>query len=167
LFESLFGPPGPHGYHAELGDQTFWWAVVSKRPDVFHPLPYDWEVTSCLLDMYMTGLGSDGATREEESKAMVHLDDTPFEGTVVLPKLLHFNCLDGVSVYYTWPDWSNPELSLVKRWKPAVDYHVGFKWLWLNRGRDESAVDMQVVNDPLFADQRFALEHPNELQADS
>jgi hypothetical protein len=77
------------------------------------------------------------------------------------------NCLDGVSVYYTWPDWSNPESSLAKRWKPAVDYHVGFKWLWLNRGRAESPVDLQVVTDPLFADQRFALEHPFELQPDS
>ena len=89
LFEALFGRPGPHGYHADLGDQTFWWAVVSKRPDVFHPLPYDWEVTSCLLDMYMTGLGSDGATEEEERKAMIHLEDTQFEGTAVLPKLVH------------------------------------------------------------------------------
>jgi hypothetical protein len=80
---------------------------------------------------------------------------------------LSSNCLDGVSVYYTWPDWSNPELSLVKRWKPAVDYHVGFKWLWLNRGRAGSPVDIQVVTDPLFADQRFALEHPNELRPDS
>ena len=77
------------------------------------------------------------------------------------------NCLDGVSVYYTWPDWSNPELSLVKRWKPAVDYHVGFKWLWLNRGRVESPVDLLVVTNPQFADQRFALDHPTELQADS
>jgi hypothetical protein len=51
----------------------------------------------------------------------------------------------------------------VKRWKPAVDYHVGFKWLWLNRGRTESPVDIQVIFDPLFADQRFAAEHPNEI----
>jgi len=39
--------------------------------------------------MYMTGLGSDDATREDEKKAMVHLEDTPFEGTAVLPKLVH------------------------------------------------------------------------------
>jgi hypothetical protein len=79
---------------------------------------------------------------------------------------LSSNCLDGVSVYYTWPNWSDPELSLVKRWKPAVDYHVGFKWLWLNRGRATSPIDIRVVTDPLFADQRFALDHPTELQAD-
>jgi hypothetical protein len=163
LFEALFGAPGPHGYHAELGDQSFWWAIVSNREDIFHPLPYDWEVTSCLLDTYMTGLGSDGATEEEERKAMIHLEGTPYEGKAVLPKLLHFNCLDGTPVYYEWSNWSDPELGLVKRWKPAVDYHVGFKWLWLNRGHTESPVDIQVITDPLFADQRFAAEHPNEI----
>jgi hypothetical protein len=89
LFEALFGPRGPNTYHADLGDQTFWWAIVSNRRDIFHPLPYDWEVTSCLLDMYMTGLGSDGATEEEESRAMFRLEGTMYEGRVVLPKLLH------------------------------------------------------------------------------
>jgi hypothetical protein len=39
--------------------------------------------------MYMTGLGSDGATEEEERKAMIHLEDTAYEGRAVLPKLLH------------------------------------------------------------------------------
>lgn len=89
LFGALLGPPGPQGHHAELGDQTFWWAIVSNRRDIFRPLPYDWEVTSCLLDMYMTGLGNDGATEEEERRAMVHLDDTEYDGTVILPKLVH------------------------------------------------------------------------------
>jgi hypothetical protein len=181
-FEALFGAPGP--YHAELGDQSFWWAIVSDRQDMFHPLPYDWEVSSCLLDMYLTGLGSDGATEEEERKKMVHLEDTLYEGRVVLPKLLHLyvflqydevlrltsllassNCLDGPPLYYNWPDWSNMEVSLTNRWKPAVDYHVGFKWLWLNRGHTESPVDIQVIIDPPFADQRFAAEHPNEISA--
>lgn len=89
LFGALLGPPGPQGHHAELGDQTFWWAIVSNRRDIFRPLPYDWEVTSCLLDMYMTGLGNDSATEEEERRAMVHLDDTEYDGTVILPKLVH------------------------------------------------------------------------------
>jgi len=89
LFEALFGPPGENGYHADLGDQSYWWAIVSNRRDIFHPLPYDWEVTSCMLDMYRTGLGSDGATEEEERKAMIQLEGTPYEGTVVLPKLVH------------------------------------------------------------------------------
>jgi hypothetical protein len=89
LFEALFGPRGQNGYPADLGDQTYWWAIVSNRRDIFHPLPYDWEITSCMLDMYRTGLGSDGTTEEEESRAMGHLEGTPYEGKVVLPKLLH------------------------------------------------------------------------------
>ena len=45
------------------------------------------------------------------------------------------------------------------RWKPALEYHVGFKWIWLNRGYTESLLDMQVIIDPPFADRRFAAEH--------
>ncbi|KAH9023197.1 hypothetical protein EDB84DRAFT_477760 [Lactarius hengduanensis] len=153
-FEALFGPPGPDGQymHVALGDQGYWWAIVSNRKDLFRPLVYDWEVTSCLLDMYMTGLGHDDTPEDEESRAMIHLRGTPYEGQVVIPKLVHFNCLH--DIYYNWAGWSNPENSLTKRWKPAVDYHVGFKWLWLNRG-SASSVDIQVLIDPLFADQRF------------
>ena len=89
-FTALFGPPGPHGYeNAALGDQSYWWAIVSNRRDIFHPLPYDWEVTSCLLDMYSTSLGADGTSEDDEKKAMVHLDNTPYEGTNIVPKLLH------------------------------------------------------------------------------
>ena len=50
------------------------------------------------------------------------------------------------------------------RWKAAVDYHVGFKWLWLNRGDANSTVDIQTAIDPQFADQRFAAEHAIEHQ---
>jgi hypothetical protein len=53
----------------------------------------------------------------------------------------------------------------VNRWKPAVDYHVGFKWLWLNRGQTGFPVDMQTFIDPPFADQRFAKEHPDQISA--
>jgi len=89
-FTALFGPPGPHGYHhVALGDQSYWWAIVSRRRDIFRPLPYDWEVTSCLLDMYSTSLGADDISEDEEKRAMVHLDDTPYEGTIVVPKLVH------------------------------------------------------------------------------
>ena len=90
-FEALFGPPGPNGQYMDvaLGDQGYWWAIVSNREDLFKPLIYDWEVSSCLLDMYMTGLGHDDIPEEEESRAMVHLWNTPYEGDVVLPKLLH------------------------------------------------------------------------------
>lgn len=71
------------------------------------------------------------------------------------------NCLHNTDVYYTWAGWSNPEDSLTKRWKSAVEYHVGFKWLWLNRGSTDSPVDIQVHVDPPFADQRFAAEYPD------
>jgi hypothetical protein len=87
-FTALFGPPGPHGYtHVALGDQSYWWAIVSNRSDIFHPLPYDWEVTSCLLDMYGAALGADGTSEDEEKNALYHLG--PHQGTVVVPKLLH------------------------------------------------------------------------------
>ncbi|KAH9171535.1 hypothetical protein EDB89DRAFT_1971767 [Lactarius sanguifluus] len=141
-FEALFGPPGPNGQYMNvaLGDQGYWWAIVSNRKDLFRPLVYDWEVTSCLLDMYMTGLGHDDTPEDEQSRTMIHL-----------------NCLHNTDVYYNWAGWSDPEDSLTKRWKPAVDYHVGFKWLC-------STVDIQVFIDPLFADQHFEAEHLNEHQ---
>ena len=72
------------------------------------------------------------------------------------------NCIHD-PVFYDSPEWSNPESGLAQRWGPAVKYHVGFKWLWLNRGHTESPVDIQVIVDPLFADQRFAAEHPEAI----
>jgi len=181
-FTALFGPPGPDGYKdAALGDQTYWWAIVSNRNDIFHPLPYDWEVTSCLLDMYGTSLGADGTSADQEKNALFHLG--PNQGTVIAPKLLHLcviflstmipkvltsllaicsNCIHDPVVYDS-PEWSNPENYLTKRWGPAVEYHFGFKWLWLNRGFSASPVDIQVAVDPMFADQRFAAEHPKDI----
>jgi len=70
------------------------------------------------------------------------------------------NCIDDDPVYYNSQGWSKPDVSLTKRWGPAVQYHVGFKWLWLNRGHTELPIDIQVVLDPTFADQRFAEAHP-------
>jgi hypothetical protein len=159
-FEALYGPPGPDGQYMDvaLGDQGYWWAIVSNREDLFRPLRYDWEVSSCLVDMYMTGLGHDDIPEHEEKWVMINLWGTPYEGEVILPKLLHFNCLHNTDVYYNWEGWSDPEDSIAQRWKPAVEYHVGFKWLWLNRGAAGTPVDIQVFVDPLFADQRFALE---------
>ena len=87
-FTALFGPPGPHGYeHAALGDQSYWWAIVSNRRDIFEPLPHDWEVTSCQLDMYGTTLGPDGISEEDEKNSLFHAG--PRQGTVIVPKLLH------------------------------------------------------------------------------
>jgi len=70
------------------------------------------------------------------------------------------NCINDDPIYFNSPEWSNPENGLTKRWGPAVEYHIGFKWLWLNRGHTESPVDIQAIFDPMFADQRFAVEHP-------
>ena len=102
-FEALFGPPGPDGQYlnAPLGDQSYWWAIVSNRTELFRPLSYDWEVTSRLKDMYMTGLGHDDISEEEESRAMVNLWGTPYEGQVVLPKLLHLCAIFSVSAHFS------------------------------------------------------------------
>ena len=91
-FEALFGKPSEEDgkyKDVKLGDQGYWWAIVSYRQDLFRHLPYDWEVSSCLLDMYMTGLGHDDATEEDEAATHVHTWDTPHQGQAVLPKMLH------------------------------------------------------------------------------
>lgn len=62
---------------------------MSNREDLFRPLRYDWEVSSCLVEMYMTGLGHDDIPEHEEKWEMTHLWGTPYEGEVILPKLLH------------------------------------------------------------------------------
>lgn len=71
--------------------------------------------------------------------------------------LARSNCLDGTPHYYEWEGWSNPEDSLTMRWKPAVDYHVGYKWLWLNQAQtDDTKTTLETVYDVKFADERYA-----------
>ncbi|KAA1478774.1 hypothetical protein DENSPDRAFT_788424 [Dentipellis sp. KUC8613] len=155
-FEALFGPTDSEGHfeNGGLGDQEYFWAIVKGRPDIFEHLPYDWEVSSCLLDMYGTRIGQDDATMDEERAHMVHVYQTPHEHQVILPKLVHFNCLFGVDVYFEWDGWYDPENTLTANWGSALDYHVGIKWIWLNRGHGK--VDVATIMDPLFSDQRFA-----------
>lgn len=90
-FAALFGAPGADGHYQDvkLGDQGYWWAIVSHRPDIFRHLSYDWEVSSCLLDMYLTGLGHDDATEDDEIALQVHTWGTPHQGQAILPKMLH------------------------------------------------------------------------------
>ena len=92
-FRELFGEPDPETGRfagAALGDQSFWWAIIHGRPELFKHLHYDWEVSSCLLDMYATGLtGSDAATIEDELKTQLHTWATPHQGEAILPKLVH------------------------------------------------------------------------------
>ena len=62
---------------------------MSFRPDIFRHLHYDWEVSSCLLDMYMTGLGQEDADEADELGVQLHTWATPHQGEVIMPKLVH------------------------------------------------------------------------------
>lgn len=92
-FEALFGTPDEEtGKYRDvwLGDQSYWWAIVKARPDIYEHLSYDWEVSSCLVDMYITGLGDADATEEEQAHAQTdRTKDTPHAGQAVVPRLLH------------------------------------------------------------------------------
>ena len=90
-FRAMFGAPGADGKYrgVKLGDQGYWWAIVSRNPGIFEHLSYDWEMSSCLMDMYGTALGDDARDAEEEVRSQVHTKDTSHAGTAVLPKMLH------------------------------------------------------------------------------
>lgn len=191
-FSALFGSPDPTtGKYppAALGDQTFWWALIEHAPYAFKHLHYNWEVSACLLDMYGTSLGlgrdlpeaevkmgNDDSSEEEELKVQLHTWETPHQGEVILPKLVHLyvpltfflycallltfglssNCLEGPR-YHEWSGWDDPKDNLARRWAPAVRYHAGYKWLWLNQQTNagaESGVVVETVLEPGFADER-------------
>jgi len=157
-FRTKYGSPKANGRYdnVRLGDQGYWWAIVDYRPDLFEPLSYDFEVTSCLLDTYLTGLGNELTTIEEELSHQIHTKDTPQEGVAVLPKLLHFNCLHGTPIYMEWSGWSDPSNSLTVRWGPAFWYHSGYKWIWLNQGRADNSkqrIDIIPLPSVIFADE--------------
>ncbi|KAF9001988.1 hypothetical protein BDQ17DRAFT_1357867 [Cyathus striatus] len=158
-FRAMYGLPGGDGKgqydNVRLGDQGYWWAIIDYRPDIFEPLSYDFEVTSCLLDTYLTGLGNEAITEDEELSHQIHLKDTPQEGKVVLPKLLHFNCLHGTPIYMEWSGWSDPENGLTKRWGAALQYHVGYKWIWLNTASMSTSMVIQTFPDIIFADEQY------------
>ncbi|KIM48988.1 glycosyltransferase family 8 protein [Hebeloma cylindrosporum] len=80
-FKAKYGLPKANGRYdnVRLGDQGYWWAIVDHRRDLFEPLSYDFEVTSCLLDTYLTGLGNELTTIEEELRHQIHTKDTPQE----------------------------------------------------------------------------------------
>ncbi|KIK63822.1 glycosyltransferase family 8 protein [Collybiopsis luxurians FD-317 M1] len=158
-FRAMYGEPGPTGYvNVKLGDQGYWWAIVEHRPDIFEPLSFDFEVTSCLMDTYSISLGDDGRHEADELSRQSHTKGTLQEGILIRPKLLHFNCLHGVNVYMDWEGWSNPKEGVTKRWGPALFYHHGYKWIWLNQGSTE-LVDIQALHNFEFADLQFARDH--------
>ncbi|KJA27273.1 glycosyltransferase family 8 protein [Hypholoma sublateritium FD-334 SS-4] len=167
-FVAKYGLPGGDGTgrydNVRLGDQGYWWAIVDYHPDLFEPLSYDFEVTSCLLQTYHAGLGDELISMEEEQKHQIFVKDTPQEGITVLPKLLHFNCLHGTPRYMNWKGWSDPADELTVRWGPALSYHVGYKWIWLNKGRPnnpDQILEMFTVSNVVFADQ--LAERSNQL----
>lgn len=82
-FRAMYGLPGGDGHgrfdNVRLGDQGYWWAIISHRPDIFEPLSYDFEITSCLLNTYGIGLGDDGVGETEELLRQSFVDGTPQE----------------------------------------------------------------------------------------
>lgn len=92
-FRAMFGEVDPDTGHFEniaLGDQSYWWSIISYRPQLFEHLSYDWEISSCIVDTYDIGLGDDMSTEENEVKAQLeHTTGTPHENKLVIPKILH------------------------------------------------------------------------------
>ena len=82
-FKAKYGLPGGDGKgrydNVRLGDQGYWWAIVDYYPDIFEPLSYDFEVSSCLLDTYLTGLGNELTPMDDELSRLIHLTGTPQE----------------------------------------------------------------------------------------
>jgi hypothetical protein len=81
-FRAMYGAPaGDNGRYdnVRLGDQGYWWAIVDHNPHLFEPLSYDFEVTSCLVDTYLTGLGDETVTEEVELSRQSHTKGTPQE----------------------------------------------------------------------------------------
>ena len=107
-FEALYGKPVPDGSSGrmkyddvKLGDQGYWWAIVSHRPEIFQHLSFDWEMSSCLMDLYNSGLGEDDVDEKTEASRQVHTDKTLEEGRAVLPKMLHL-CVYASFLHEEW-----------------------------------------------------------------
>ncbi|KAJ6611795.1 hypothetical protein B0H10DRAFT_1808896 [Mycena sp. CBHHK59/15] len=166
-FRAMYGmPAGENGRYdnVRLGDQGYWWAIVDHNPHLFEPLSFDFEVTSCLVDTYLTGLGDETVAEEEELTRQIHVKGTPQEGIVILPKLLHFNCLHGTPRYMEWTGWSDPTNPLTVRWGPAFTYHFGYKWIWLNKGTKENPPTITTTS-VVFADEQFAKTHSIDVSS--
>ncbi|KAF6764993.1 glycosyltransferase family 8 protein [Ephemerocybe angulata] len=159
-FKAMYGLPGGDGKgrydNVRLGDQGYWWAIVDYHQNLFEPLSYDFEVTSCIMDMYFTGLGDDTRTEEDEESHHTNTRGTPQEGKVVLPKLLHFNCLHNTTVYMEWTGWKDPDNYLNYRWGAAMKFHNGYKWIWLNqgdRGHPAYTIEQHTRSNATFLDE--------------
>lgn len=82
-FRAMYGLPGGDGHgqyeNVRLGDQGYWWAIIDHRPDIYEPLSFDFEVTSCLMNTYNTGLGDDNVEEATELSRQSFLKGTPQE----------------------------------------------------------------------------------------
>lgn len=59
-----------------------------------------------------------------------------------------------------WEGWSDPDNYLNVRWGTAVEYHEGYKWIWLNTGKySRTVLEMTSFRDVRFADELYAIEH--------
>ncbi|KAI0260606.1 hypothetical protein BC834DRAFT_973328 [Gloeopeniophorella convolvens] len=104
---------------------------LDHRMDLYVPLSRDWGVIASAEDECR--LPVDGA--ECTSRAAKR----------VIPKLVHFRRLQNAGAYRENVTWSRlePCCGAQRRWKAALDYHVGFEWDWLNRGPSSATVDIQ------------------------
>ncbi|PPQ74177.1 LOW QUALITY PROTEIN: hypothetical protein CVT26_006759 [Gymnopilus dilepis] len=154
-FKAKYGLPGGDGKgrydNVRLGDQGYWWAIVDYYPDIFEPLSYDFEVSSCLLDTYLTGLGNELTPMDDELSRLIHLTGTPQEN--FFAKTMSFAVIAYMARMYTWIGPVDSTNGLNMRWGAALAYHKGFKWIWLNQGRDEYLTQLLTVDGILFADQ--------------
>ena len=126
-------------------------------PDLFLPLDLHWEVTSCLQGMYGTTLSTSHLMDTTAHKATQrNLQGTGQEHESLIPNLLHFNCINS-EIFYESYVWNDEKRDLNKDWGHAVRYHVGYKFIWLNKGDGTNgAVKIRIETDLRFRDEKRA-----------
>ena len=126
-------------------------------PDLFLPLDLHWEVTSCLQGMYGTTLETSHLMKPASHIATQHqLKGTGQEFEPLIPNLLHFNCIDS-EIFHESYVWGEKDGGLNRAWGEAVRYHVGYKFIWLNKGDGSNGeVKMRTEVDLRFRDERRA-----------
>ena len=118
-----------------MGDQTYWWAIVSNRTELFGPMSYDWGVTSCVLNTFNTVTMT--PRRRKRAGAIIYLSGTPYEGQVVLPKIHHFvrttfsvgSLLSDVAVFPTAIAYmissAFAKVGLTQKWQKTALQNIG------------------------------------------
>lgn len=71
--------------------------------------------------------------------------------------IVYSNCLN-TERYQEWEGWSNPDDELGRAWGPAVKYHAGSKWIWLNLQPHlyhlNTSLTVETIYDVKFLDER-------------